>query len=61
MATRTGDVAVVRGQLLVHLASADMAVVGDVLVLVGIKKVKQVRPPERAIHQAQEAKHILKR
>lgn len=35
--------------------------VAGLLGFLGIKKVKQVRPPERAIHQAQEAKHILKR
>lgn len=35
--------------------------VAGLLGYLGIKKVKQVRPPERAIHQAQEAKHILKR
>jgi hypothetical protein len=31
------------------------------LAFVGVKKVKQVRAPERAIHQAQETKNILKR
>jgi hypothetical protein len=31
------------------------------LALVGIRKVKQVRAPERAIHQAQETKQLLKR
>ena len=35
--------------------------VAGLLALVGIRKVKQVRPPERAIHQAQETKNILKR
>ena len=29
--------------------------------LIGYRKVKQVRPPERAIHQAQETKNILRR
>lgn len=37
------------------------AVITAVLVMVGVKKVKQVRAPERAIHQAQEAKGIWKR
>ncbi|MDP3892781.1 phage holin family protein [Nocardioides sp.] len=31
------------------------------LVLLGVRKVKQVKAPERAIHQAQETKGILKR
>jgi hypothetical protein len=31
------------------------------LAAVGVRKVKQVRAPERAIHQAQEAKTLLKR
>lgn len=31
------------------------------LAFVGIKKVKKVRAPERALHQAQEAKSLLKR
>lgn len=31
------------------------------LALVGIRKVKQVRAPERSIHQAQETKSVLKR
>jgi hypothetical protein len=35
--------------------------VAGLLAFVGIKKVKQVRPPERAIHQAQETKTLLKR
>jgi hypothetical protein len=35
--------------------------VAGLLALVGIKKVKQVKPPERAIHQAQETKNVLKR
>lgn len=37
------------------------ALITAILVMVGIKKVKQVRAPERAIHQAQEAKGILKK
>ena len=50
-----------------HLAWCFLIVFGAYLLLagllaaVGVRKVKQVRPPERAIHQAQEAKHILKR
>ena len=35
--------------------------IAALLAFVGIKKVKQVKPPERAIHQAQETKTILKR
>jgi hypothetical protein len=35
--------------------------VAALLAFVGIRKVKQVRAPERAIHQAQEARGILKR
>jgi hypothetical protein len=35
--------------------------VAGLLALVGIRKVKQVKAPERAIHQAQETKSILKR
>ena len=35
--------------------------IAALLAFVGIKKVKQVKPPERAIHQAQETKNILKR
>jgi hypothetical protein len=50
-----------------HLAWCFLIVFGGYLLiaallgLVGVKKVKQVRPPERAIHQAQETKQILKR
>lgn len=50
-----------------HLAWCFLIVFGTYLLLagllaaVGVRKVKQVGPPERAIHQAQEAKHILKR
>jgi hypothetical protein len=36
-------------------------VLAGVLALVGVRMVKRVRPPERAIHQAQEAKNILSR
>jgi hypothetical protein len=36
-------------------------IIAGILAAVGVKKVKQVRAPERAIHQAQEAKTILKR
>ena len=35
--------------------------IAALLAFVGLKKVKQVKPPERAIHQAQETKNILKR
>ena len=35
--------------------------VAALLGLIGYRKVKQVRPPERAIHQAQETKNILRR
>jgi hypothetical protein len=35
--------------------------IAGVLAFVGLRKVKQVRAPERAIHQAQETKSILKR
>ncbi|CAN5219797.1 phage holin family protein [soil metagenome] len=35
--------------------------VAGILALLGMRKVKKVRAPERAIHQAQEAKSILKR
>ena len=35
--------------------------VAALLGLVGYRKVKQVRAPERAIHQAQETKNILRR
>ena len=36
-------------------------VIAGVLGLVGLRMVKRVRAPERAIHQAQETKNILKR
>ena len=32
-----------------------------ILAFVGLRKVKQVKAPERAIHQAQESRNILKR
>jgi F0F1-type ATP synthase assembly protein I len=35
--------------------------IAGVLALVGLRKVKQVKAPERAIHQAQELKNIRKR
>ena len=35
--------------------------IAGLLAFVGVKKVKQVRAPERAIHQAQETKSILSR
>ena len=35
--------------------------IAALLAFVGVKKVKQVKAPERAIHQAQETKNILKR
>jgi hypothetical protein len=35
--------------------------VAGLLAFVGMRKVKQVRAPERAIHQAQETKSILRR
>ena len=35
--------------------------VAALLGFIGYRKVKQVRPPERAIHQAQETKNILRR
>jgi hypothetical protein len=50
-----------------HLAWSFLIVFGAYLLiaailgLVGVKQVKKVRGPERAIHQAQEAKTILKR
>ena len=50
-----------------HLAWSFLIVFGAYLLvaailgLVGVKKVKKVRAPERAIHQAQEAKTVFKR
>ena len=35
--------------------------IAALLAFIGVKKVKQVRAPERVIHQAQETKNILKR
>ena len=35
--------------------------IAGLMAYLGMKKVKQVRAPERAIHQAQEAKGLLKR
>jgi hypothetical protein len=35
--------------------------IAGLLAFIGVKKVKQVRAPERAIYQAQETKSILKR
>ena len=56
----------------VHMTGLDLAwcflfvfllyvLVAGLLSFVGLRKVKQVRGPERAIHQAQETKTILKR
>ena len=56
----------------VHMTGLDLAwcflivfglyvLVAGLLAFVGIKKVKQVKAPERAIHQAQETKNILQR
>jgi hypothetical protein len=56
----------------VHMTGLDLAwcflivfvlyvLVAGLLAFVGLKKVKQVKAPERAIHQAQETKNILKR
>jgi hypothetical protein len=50
-----------------HLAWCFLIVFGGYLLLAGllafggVRKVKQVRGPERAMHQAQEAKALLKR
>jgi hypothetical protein len=50
-----------------HLAWCFLIVFGAyvliaaILALVGVRKVKQVRGPERAIHQAQETRQMLKR
>ncbi|CAA9333039.1 MAG: Rhomboid family protein [uncultured Nocardioidaceae bacterium] len=57
---------------LIHLTGLDLAfcylivfvvylAVAAVMGLIAVRKVKQVRAPERAIHQAQETKQILKR
>ena len=56
----------------IHMTGLDLAwcflivfggyvLVAALMGLVGYKKVKQVRAPERAIHQAQETKTLLKR
>ena len=56
----------------IHLTGLDLSfcflivfvlyvLVAALLAFLGLKKVKQVRPPERAIHQAQESKSLLKR
>ena len=56
----------------IHMTGLDLAwcflivfvlyvLVAALLGLIGYRKVKQVRPPERAIHQAQETKNILRR
>ena len=56
----------------VHMTGLDLAwcflivfvlylLIAALLAFIGVKKVKQVKAPERAIHQAQESKNILKR
>lgn len=56
----------------VHMTGLDLAwcflivfvlyvLIAGLLAFVGIKKVKQVKAPERAIYQAQETKNILQR
>ena len=56
----------------IHMTGLDLAwcflivfvlyvLVAALLGLIGYRKVKQVKAPERAIHQAQESKNILKR
>jgi len=56
----------------IHMTGLDLAwcflivfalyvLVAALLAFVGLRKVKQVKAPERAIHQAQETKSILKR
>ena len=56
----------------VHMTGLDLAwcflivfllyvLIAALLAFIGVKKVKQVRAPERAIYQAQETKSILKR
>jgi uncharacterized membrane protein len=56
----------------IHLTGLDLSwcflivfvvylLIAGLLAFIGIRKVKQVRAPERAIHQAQETKSILKR
>ena len=56
----------------VHMTGLDLAwcflivfvlyvLIAALLAFIGVKKVKQVKAPERAIHQAHESKNILKR
>jgi hypothetical protein len=56
----------------IHMTGLDLAwcflivfvlyvLLAGLLAFIGVKKVKQVRAPERAIHQAQETKNILTR
>ena len=56
----------------IHMTGLDLAwcflivfllyvLVAGLLAFIGLRKVKQVKAPERAIHQAQETKSILKR
>ncbi len=56
----------------IHMTGLDLAwcflivfvlylLLAGLLAFVGVRKVKQVKAPERAIHQAQESKNILKR
>ena len=56
----------------IHMTGLDLAwcflivfvlyvLVAGLLAFLGVKKVKQVRAPERAIYQAQETRNILKR
>jgi hypothetical protein len=56
----------------VHMTGLDLAwcflivfvlylLIAGLLAFIGVKKVKQVKAPERAIYQAQETKNILKR
>ena len=57
---------------LIHMTGLDLAwcflivflvylLLAGLLAFIGFKKVKQVRAPQRAIHQAQETKQLLKR
>ena len=56
----------------IHMTGLDLAwcflivfgaylLVAALLGLVGVRKIKQVKPPEKAIHQAKESKSLLKR
>ena len=56
----------------IHMTGLDLAwcflivfllyvLISALLAFIGLRKVKQVKAPERAIHQAQETKDILKR